>query len=195
MEWFYKNDTHRFTSRRVFCSIYANDWWNTYYFNNAFYCWSSKKFNADPILTFDQLLYQKAYEIQWKKSKSSKLKRIVLRLGRLHTSLSFLDSIGNFMCSSGIREVLETFYGSDSVPHMLSGWTISRAFWGHLIVSGVLYAIIIPDVYECPLQDHFSAVESKKDLFSNKLPESKLDNFSQKFDQLKQQMPLMLERY
>ena len=94
---------------------------NTYYFNNAFYCWSSKKFNADPILTFDQLLYQKAYEIQWKKSKSSKLKRIVLRLGRLHTSLSFLDSIGNFMCSSGIREVLETFYGSDSVPHMLSG--------------------------------------------------------------------------
>ena len=26
----------------------------------------AKKYNADPILTFDQSLYQKSYEIQWK---------------------------------------------------------------------------------------------------------------------------------
>ena len=70
---------------------------------------------------------------------------------------------------------------------MLSGSAISRAFRGHLIVSGVLYATIISDVYECPLQDQFSAEESEKDLFSNKLPELKLDKVSQIFDQLKEQ--------
>ena len=81
----------------------------------------AKKINADPILTFDQPLYQKVYETQWKKSGNSKLKRIVLRLSGLYTSMSFLDSIGHFMSSSGLREVRETVYGSDSVPHMLSG--------------------------------------------------------------------------
>ena len=53
--------------------------------------------------------------------------------------------------------------------------------------SGVLYATIISDVYECPLQDQFSAEDSEKDVFSNKLPESKLDKVSKAFDQLKEQ--------
>ena len=56
------------------------------------------------------------------------------------------------LSSSSLREGLDTIYGSDTLPHMLSGSVISRAFRGHLIVSGVLYATIIP-VYEYPLQD------------------------------------------
>ena len=83
--------------------------------------------------------------------------------------------------------MLGTIYGSDTVPHMLSGSAISRAFGGYLIVSGVLYATIIFYFYECPLQDQFSAEESKKDLCSNKLPKSKLDKVSQVFGQLKKQ--------
>ena len=94
--------------------------------------------------------------------------------------VSSLGSIGHFMSSTGLCEVLETIYGSDTVPHRLSGSSISRAFLGHL-VSGVLYATMISDVYECPLQDQFSAEESEKDLFSNKLPESKLHKLSQVF--------------
>ena len=135
-------------------------------------------------MTFDQPLYQKAYEIQRKESENSELKRIVLRLGGLHTCMSFLGSIGHFMSSSGLREVLETIYGSDAIPHMLSSSVISRAF---PYCFSVLYAIIISDVYECPFQNQFSAEESEKDLFSNKLPESKLDKVSQVFDQLKEQ--------
>ena len=42
-----------------------------YIFNNAFYYWPHKKYNADPILTFDQPLYQTPYEIQGKESKNS----------------------------------------------------------------------------------------------------------------------------
>ena len=119
-------------------------------------------------------------ETQWKKSENTELNRIVLRLGGLHTCVSSLGSIGHFMSSTGLCEVLETIYGSDTVPHRLSGSSISRAFLGHL-VSGVLYATMISDVYECPLQDQFSAEESEKDLFSNKLPESKLHKLSQVF--------------
>ena len=97
----------------------------------------ANKYDVDPILNFDQPLYQKAYEIHWKESENNE---------------SFLGSIGHFMSSSSLREGLDTIYGSDILPHMLSGSVISRAFRGHLIVSGVLYATIIP-VYECPLQD------------------------------------------
>ena len=118
----------------------------------------AKKYSADP--TFDQPLCQEVYEIQWKELESSKLKRIVLRLGGLHICMSFLVSIGHFMSSSGLCEVRETIYGSDTVPHMLSGSAILSAFWGHLIVSGVLYATIIADVYGYPLQGQFSAEES-----------------------------------
>ena len=101
--------------------------------------------------------------------------------------MSFLAFIGHFMSSSDLREVLETVYGSDTVLHILSDPAISRAFRGHLIVSGVLYATTIFDVYECPFQDQSSAEGSEKDLFSNKIPESKLDKVSQVFDQLKEQ--------
>ena len=82
--------------------------------------------------------------------------------------------------------MLGTIYGSDTVARMLSGSAISREFRGYL-VSGVLYATIIFYFYECPLQDQFSAEESKKDLCSNKLPKSKLDKVSQVFGQLKKQ--------
>ena len=148
----------------------------------------AKKYNADPILTFDQPLCQKVYKMQWKEPENSELKIRVLRMGGFHSCMSFLG-----MSSSGLREVLGTIYGSDAVPHMLSGSAISRAFRGHLTVSGVLYATIISDVYECLLQDQFSAEESEKDLFSNELPESKLDKVSQVFDQLKEQNILLEE--
>ena len=62
----------------------------------------AKKYSADPILTFDQPLYQKVYEIQWKESENRELKRTVLRLDGLHTCMSFLSSFGNFMSSSGV---------------------------------------------------------------------------------------------
>ena len=76
----------------------------------------AKKYNADPVLTFHQPLYEKAFEIQWKESENGELKRIVLRLSGLHTCMSFLGFIGHFMSSNGLCEVLETIHGSDAVP-------------------------------------------------------------------------------
>ena len=180
MEWFYADGTHRITPWKVFCTIYPNDWfksqwWSMYIFNNEFDCWpmmkhvyfqqcilllaKQKENNADPILIFDQPLYQKAYEIQWKGSENSKLE-IFLKMVGLHTLMSLHWSFYVFKWSSWSAR---NHYGSDTVPHMLSGSAISRAFQGDLVVLVVLCATIISDVYECSLQE-----ESKKDLFSNK---------------------------
>ena len=79
----------------------------------------AKKYNADPILTFHQPLHEKAYEIQWKESENDELKRIVLSMSGLRTCMNFLGSISHFVSSSGLREVLETNYGSDTVLYML----------------------------------------------------------------------------
>ena len=148
---------------------------------------TQKKYDADPILTFDQPLYQKVYEKQRKKSENNNLKRIVLRLDGLHICVNFLGSNSHFMSSSGHRQVLETIYGGDTVPHMLSDSAISRTSRVHLTVSSVLYATIVSDICECSLQDQFSAEEGEKDLFSNKLSKSKLGKVSQVLDQLKEQ--------
>ena len=34
-----------------------------YISKNSFYCWPGKKYNTDPILTFEQALYQKVNEM------------------------------------------------------------------------------------------------------------------------------------
>ena len=65
--------------------------------------------------------------------------------------MSFLGAIGHLMNASGLQPMLETIYAGQTVPHMLSGKAISRSIRGHLIVSGVIHAIIVSHVYNCPL--------------------------------------------
>ena len=72
----------------------------------------------------------------------SGLRNIVLRLGGFHTEMSFLGSIGHLMAGSGLQDVLESFYASDTVVHMLSGKAIARAIRGHFMVDAVLNALI-----------------------------------------------------
>lgn len=61
----------------------------------------AKQYNMSPILTFDQPLYWKRIKIQTNEDNTSPLKEIILRLGGLHTSMSFLGAIGHLMTSSG----------------------------------------------------------------------------------------------
>lgn len=57
------------------------------------------------------------------------LKQIVLRLGGFHTEMSYLGSIGHLMAGTGLEEVLELVYASNSVKHMLTGKAVS---WAHV---------------------------------------------------------------
>ncbi|GFS26848.1 hypothetical protein ElyMa_007067800 [Elysia marginata] len=102
----------------------------------------AKRHNKKPVLTFDQPLWWKAQMIVLSEPSDSELKSFVLRLGGFHTLMSFLGAIGKIMAGSGLEEVLQVVYGSNTVTHMLSGKAISRAIRGHLLVDAALNAML-----------------------------------------------------
>lgn len=104
-----------------------------------------------PIVTFDQPLWWKALQIVKSEEDGGQLASIVLRLGGLHTEMSFLGSMGATMQGSGLEEVLEAIYAKNSIPHMMTGKAISRAIRGHLIVDYALNTMLIAKAYDIPL--------------------------------------------
>ena len=98
--------------------------------------------NVAPIVTFDQLLRLKAVIIQANVSPDNGIRSIVVRLGDFHTQMSLLGTIGNIIAGSGLQEVLECVYTSNTVVHMLSEKAISRALRDHIMVSGALNAML-----------------------------------------------------
>ena len=111
----------------------------------------AKRYIYTPILTFDQPLWWKSYEIQQSESSNRDIKDIILRLGGLHTEMSFLGAIGHLMGGSGLQDLLEVIYADTAVSHILTGKAISRAIRGHILVEAVLYAIILSKIYSVPL--------------------------------------------
>ena len=100
-----------------------------------------------PVLTFDQPLWLKALKIQKSSAQDSIIRSIVLRLGGFHIQMSYLGSIGYIMSGSGLTELLELIYASNTVPHMLSGKAIARAVRGHFLVCSALHMLLISKVY------------------------------------------------
>ena len=69
---------------------------------------------ANPIITFDQPLWLKAFDIIQSEPADSDLRKVMVRLGAFHAEMSFLGSIGHLMAGSGLREVLELIYESNA---------------------------------------------------------------------------------
>jgi hypothetical protein len=97
---------------------------------------------TNPIITFDQPLWFKAFSLINTESPDSELRKIIPRLGAFHTLMSFLGSIGYLMAGSGLKELLELIYAPNAVEHMLSGKAVSRAIRGHLIIDAALNALL-----------------------------------------------------
>jgi hypothetical protein len=110
----------------------------------------AKENNITPVITFDQPLWWKAHLIIANEPPQSSLKSIVLRLGGLHTEMSFLGCIGHLMANSGLSEVLEVVYGSNAVIHMLTGKALARARRGHFLVDAALNIIILARALHMP---------------------------------------------
>ena len=110
-----------------------------------------KRQHTTPIITFDQPLWWKAQLIVESEPPDSELRSIILRLGGFHAEMSFLGCIGNIMSGSGIEELLECMYASNTVGHMLSGKAVQRAFRGHLLVENALNAILTADAFNLSL--------------------------------------------
>ncbi|KAJ8043553.1 hypothetical protein HOLleu_10691 [Holothuria leucospilota] len=86
-----------------------------------------------PVLTFDQPLWLKAYEIA-----TSKALKIVLILGGFHTLMSFLGSIGYIMKGSGLEEAIGTIYGKNTVDHIMTGRAVTKALRAHYLTDAAL---------------------------------------------------------
>ena len=111
----------------------------------------AKRYSFTPILTFNQPLWWKSFEIQQCESSNKPIKDIILGLGGLHTEMSFLGAVGHLMGGSGLQELLEVIYADSAVGHILTGKAISRAIRGHILIEAVLYAIILSKIFEVHL--------------------------------------------
>lgn len=115
------------------------------------------------MLSFDQPLFQKATQIILNSDKTSFLKHIVLRLGAIHTEMSFLGSTGYLLSGSALQEVLETVYAPKAVNNMTSGKAVSRALRGHLLVDTALHALLLSNLYniDLPLTENLNQKHDK----------------------------------
>lgn len=84
----------------------------------------TSKLNVLPVVTLDQPVYWKALQIVSSASQDSHIKSIVLRLGAFSTEMSFLGCIGQLMENTGLEELIEIVYASNSVGHMLNGKSV-----------------------------------------------------------------------
>ena len=103
------------------------------------------RYNVQPIITFDQPLWWKAFLITATEPANSDLRNIVLCLGGFHTEISLLGCIGHFMAGSGLQELFELMYAPNAVVHMLAGKAVVRAVQAHLIIESALNALLLSD--------------------------------------------------
>lgn len=106
-----------------------------------------KLYNYTPMVTFDQQLWWKAMMIIENASLDCPTRGIVYLLGGFHTIMSFVGSIGHIMDGSGLRDVLELMYASNTVPHLLSGKAITRAIRAHVIIESALFVELNRNIF------------------------------------------------
>ncbi|KAL8591937.1 hypothetical protein ACOMHN_039990 [Nucella lapillus] len=112
----------------------------------------ASRYDCTPVLSFDQPLWWKSTMIIDGEPPNIPLCSIVLRLGGFHCQMNFLGCIGRLMAGSGLKQVLEVAFASNSVIHMLSGKSVSRAVRGHFLVDTVLNALVTSIAFNIPLK-------------------------------------------
>ena len=65
--------------------------------------------------------------------------------------MSFLRWVGHLMSGTGLKELLEVAYASNTTTHMMSGIAVSRAIRGHLLVDRELNAKLVSNVLQISL--------------------------------------------
>ena len=78
------------------------------------------------VITFDEAIYCKAKEIQWRCK--DEFSDTVLRLGGFHTALNFISVIGKRYEESGLEDLLieSDIYGSQTVTRIMKGKTYNK---------------------------------------------------------------------
>ena len=66
------------------------------------------------------------------------------------------------MNNSGLKDIIETIYGSNTIEHIISGKAISRAIQGHMIFDSFLDGMLLSKAIKMPFleETEIKAVES-----------------------------------
>ena len=103
----------------------------------------SKHQGTVPVVTFDQPLWWKSRTNILNEDAASILKPIILILGGIHTTMSYLGCISHIMEESGLKETLELVYAGSAVEHMFAGKAYARVVRGLFLVDVALNAILV----------------------------------------------------
>ena len=86
--------------------------------------------------------------------------------------MSFLGSIGHLMAGSGLKELLEMIYAPNSVVHITTGKAISRAVHAHLLMDGVLNALLLSKSLDTPISNARRAEPQHTDTAASESPDN-----------------------
>jgi len=96
------------------------------------------------ILTVDEALYCKLMELKWAKKEYQQF--LIVRLGGLHTCMSFRKVIGKHIQTFGLTEawIESNQIGPKAVEQVLNGKEYARAMRVYKTTFQVMWRIIIP---------------------------------------------------
>ena len=91
--------------------------------------------------------------------------------------MSFLGCYGYVMSNSGLREAFELVYAAQTVPHLLSGKAVNRAWRAHLLTDLSLNTLLLRDVFislevDVTTMQNFMKKAVKGELDLDKIPSS-----------------------
>lgn len=111
------------------------------------------------IVTFDQPLFNKALDIVLAADSGSPLSSVIVRLGGFHLVMSYMGAIGYLMEGSGIEELWEQVYATNTIGSLLSGHSFARAFRAHVLTLLVLVTVLFEKLIN---ENSFSSEEMDK---------------------------------
>ena len=90
------------------------------------------------VITFDENIYAKAKEIQWRRP--DEFKKLIIRMGGFHIALNFLSVIGKRNSESGFEDILIEAdpYGSNTVAKIIKGKSYNRGVRAHKLMLEAL---------------------------------------------------------
>ena len=140
------------------------------------------------VLTFDEAIYSKAKEIQWKCG--DQFDDVILRMGGFHIALNFLGVIGHLYEGSGIEGIFieADLYGSNTVCRFLKGKMYNRGVRAHKLLFEALMRLqwqafcdwIGDQIYEVDTETCNASLENMQEALKNK----DSDMISQCFDEM-----------
>ena len=93
------------------------------------------------VITFDENIYAKAKEIQWRRP--DEFKKLIIRMVGFHNALNFLSVIGKRYSESGFEDILieADLYGSNTVAKIIKGNSYNRGVRAHKLMLEALLSL------------------------------------------------------